>query len=82
MRQYKCYSINTPAHLYYFCWRKTVGSNIFRLTNSKNCWPVRTVAETFDSFVEATFLTFVGPTVLGPYYLKHQQISSVERQNL
>ncbi len=46
-----------------FCWTYR-----FWLPNSKNCWPFRTVVETFDSFVGATFLTFVGPTVLGPYY--------------
>ena len=49
--------------LWKFCWTYR-----FWLPNSKNCWPFRTVVETFDSFVGATFLTFVGPTVLGPYY--------------
>ncbi len=49
--------------LWTFCWTYR-----FRLPNSRNCWPLRTVVETFDSFVGATFLTSVGPTVLGPYY--------------
>ena len=79
----------SSAHLYYFCWRKTVGPNNFTLPTvrtvgvgvtcslllwkfcwtyrfwlpySKNYWPVTTVVETFDSFVVATLLSFVGPT--------------------
>ncbi len=44
--------------LWKFCWTYR-----FWLPNSKNCWPFRTVVDTFDSFVGATFLTFVKHTL-------------------
>ena len=53
--------VTSSLLLWKFCWTYR-----FWLPNDKNCWPVRTVVETFDSFVRATFLSFVGPTVSGP----------------
>ncbi len=47
--------VNFSLLLQKFCWT-------YRF---KNCWPVNTVVNTFDSFGRATDLPFVGPTVSG-----------------
>ncbi len=51
-----------------FCCGNFVGPTDFGSPTVKTVGLFRTVVETFDFFVGATFLTFVGPTVLGPYY--------------
>ncbi len=46
----------------HFCWRKTVGHNIFRLPNSKNCWETNIVGPTKDVKVAPTNGWKVRPT--------------------